>query len=324
MTIDSQLNKIPTEKDAEHILEKVLQEKVKKIKRFPTGTEHYVYDLTTQSNKELVVRIGREDARRIFSGALYWHSILKPRGVPLPELLFSEINKNLFDFPVMIMERLKGHDLGKVYPQLTSDQKRKLAQDIYAIQNSVASLPNGKGFGFATSYEDNSLKKSWHSLLENQLERTKTRIREANLFDIEYYNKIASLIDENKDYFLKVKPVGFLDDTTTKNVIINEGKLAGIVDTDYVCFGDPLFVVALTQMGLLSEGYDTDYISNWTDLLRITPHQYKVLTLYTIMHCVGFMSELGGAFNRMKPKEVSKQETQQLIDIFEKLVHSFA
>jgi len=318
--VDSQLIKIPSEKDAIFILEKVLNKEVKNIKRFSTGSEHYVYDVTTKLNKNLVVRIGKEDARKIISGAVYWHNILKQKGVPLPKLLFSEIEKNLFDFPVIIMERLKGQDLGSVYPQLTSDQKRKLSQEIYNIQNNVASLPHAHGFGYATSYEDNTLKQSWISLLENQLERSKKRIIEIGLINLIYYNQVKNLVNANKEYFSTIKPIGFLDDTTTKNVIIDNGKLTGVVDTDYVCFGDSLFVVALTQMALLSKGYNTDYISYWTDLLKPTTNQRKALIIYTIMHCVGFMSELGHAFNKTEPKEVSKEEIRTLINIFESLI----
>lgn len=44
-------------------------------------------------------------------------------------------------------------------------------------------------------------------------------------------------------YTSEVKPTPFLDDTTTKNVIINDGKLSGIVDVDYVNFGDHLLTL---------------------------------------------------------------------------------
>lgn len=318
--LDSRFKKIPTEQDAMLILETALNEQVKCIKRFTTGSEHYVYDVKTKSDKDLVVRIGRENARKIFSGAVYWHGILKTKGIPLPKLFFSEVNKKFFDFPVIIMERLKGQDLERVFPQLTSDQKRKLAQEIYTIQTKVASLPPAQGFGYATSYEDSNLKVSWQSLLENQLERTKYRTIQTGIFDLTYYTQVEKLVFENKKYFSTIKPIAFLDDTTTKNVIIYKGALSGIVDIDYVCFGDSLFVVALTQMALFSKGYSTDYISYWTDLLQITPHQRKALTLYTILHCVGFMSELGHAFNKAEPKKVSKEQIQMLINIFEALM----
>ena len=37
-----------------------------------------------------------------------------------------------------------------------------------------------------------------------------------------------------------VPPLPFLDDLTTKNVLVDGGRLSGVVDVDVVCFGDPL------------------------------------------------------------------------------------
>jgi len=315
--------KIPNENDAIMILKKALNEKVKTIKRFSTGSEHYVYDVKTKSKKNLVVRMGREDARKTISSAVYWYNILKPKGVPLSQLLFSEVEKNLSHFPVMIMERLRGKDLGDVYSELSQEQKRQLIQEIFNIQEKVSSLPMAQGYGYATSFEDKFLMPTWIALLQNQLDRSRRRTIKAGLININYVDKIDKLINEKSHYFSTIKPVGFLDDTTTKNVIVDNGKLTGIVDVDFVCFGDPLFVVALTQMALLSKGYNTDYISYWLELLKLPDDQNKILTLYTLIHCVGFMSELGHSFNKEKPNEAGKQEIQKLEHIFVKLLESY-
>ena len=64
-------------------------------------------------------------------------------------------------------------------------------------------------------------------------------------------------------YFSAVRPTAFLGDITTKNVLVHEGKLSGIVDVDEICYGDPLFVVGLTHMALLAMGADTDYTTGW-------------------------------------------------------------
>jgi len=40
---------------------------------------------------------------------------------------------------------------------------------------------------------------------------------------------------------LAVPAICFLDDLTTKNVIVQDGVLQGVVDFDHVCYGDPLF-----------------------------------------------------------------------------------
>jgi hypothetical protein len=312
----------PTEQDAVYILEKAIDEKAVRVKRFPTGSQHYVYDVLTESGKQLAVRIGVEESRGHIAGAVYWHEVLEKKGLPLPKFLFSEVKNNLFEFPVVIMERLQGKDLGVIYKELSQGQKRKLALEISNIQKVVGTLPQAIGFGYARSFEDKTLKSSWLKLIENQLQRTKKRIVESGIFSLDYLNKVYELVADNKKYILEIKPVAFLDDTTTKNVIIHEGGLSGIVDIDFVCFGDPLYVVSLTKMALLSSGYDLDYVNYWIEDLQLTNEQEKILTLYTIAHCVGFMSEIGHKFNK-ETSEVNQNRVEKLKSIFDNLLSDY-
>jgi aminoglycoside phosphotransferase (APT) family kinase protein len=39
----------------------------------------------------------------------------------------------------------------------------------------------------------------------------------------------------------------FLDDLTVKNVLVENGALSGIIDVDFVCYGDPLLAVGATM-----------------------------------------------------------------------------
>ena len=108
-------------------------------------------------------------------------------------------------------------------------------------------------------------------------------------------------------------PRPFLDDTTTKNVLIADGHLTGIVDVDCVCFGDPLFTVALTRMALLSRAYPTDYIEAWCDHLELSAAQQAALDLYTALFCVGFLSEFGQQHNRAERLPAEEDQIARLL-----------
>ena len=112
----------------------------------------------------------------------------------------------------------------------------------------------------------------------------------------------------------------FLDDTTTKNVLISGGRLSGIVDVDVVCFGDRLFTPALTRMALLSRGYATDYIRYWCDELDLSGEQERILTLYTAHFCVGFLAELGQRFNKEAAETVEDGMVERLLAILNRLL----
>ena len=106
---------------------------------------------------------------------------------------------------------------------------------------------------------------------------------------------------------------------TTKNVLIHKGKLSGLIDIDNVCFGDKLYVVALTNMALIDKGFNTNYIDYWTEELNITPDERHILDFYTLIFCLDFMSEKGMQFNKTAPMKISDAEILKLKNIFARL-----
>jgi aminoglycoside phosphotransferase (APT) family kinase protein len=298
---------------------RVLATDVHTIQRFPTGLGNYVYDVITQDGQNIVVRIA-PDETSFTSGGIYWYHHLKPLGIPLPKLLHYEIEDGNHPFSFIIMERLPGMDLGHVYPELSAMEKRVLAKRIGQIQRIAAQLPQADGFGWLSSYEDRSYHKSWTDLIFKELADTQQRIQEIGLIDPRHVDRVVDEARRFEAYFAKIKPTPFLDDTTTKNVIIHNGQLSGIVDVDWVCFGDPLLVVALTRMSLLSSGFQTDYIDYWCDELNLTTQQDQVLQFYTAYFCVDFMSEIGQAFNKDQPATVDNKRVKRLLGILDQLL----
>ncbi len=311
---------LPTAETAAAVVQHHLATAVQTVVRFQTGLAHYVYDVQTADGRHVVVRLGRLGQAADFVSAVSWHRLLVPRGVPLPNLLDSDVQPPVGSFPFMLMERLPGRDLNDEYPTLSSEQKRLLAQRLVQIQASVGELPAGPGFGFARSYEDPSLHATWADVLLASLERSRRHMQSAGVVSTTHVDRVARKLAAYHSYFAAIPPTAFLDDATTKNVLVHDGQLSGIVDVDWVCFGDPLFVVALTQMALLKSRYNTDYITFWTDELHLTADQHAVLSLYTAIFGVDFLGELGQRFNRDVAPAVDAQEMDYLIGTIDRLL----
>lgn len=288
---------VPDQSEAVRILS-TLGIRPRTVQRFPTGQMHYVYDVITEAEERLVLRLARADLGATFAGAAYWHHRLKPLAVPLPALLYVEPDAAMHRFPVMLMERLPGTDLEYAYPDLTAPEKERLAQAVVTIQAQVASLPHGPGFGYARSATDPLLKRRWIDVLNASVARSRRRILDAGVIDATLAGRVQATLNRWRSRLERVVPVCFLDDTTTKNVIVHAGRLSGIVDVDTVCFGDPLLTPALTRMALLSRGYETDYIEYWKAALKVTAEEEAKLDLYTAECCLGFLSEIGQRFNK--------------------------
>ncbi len=315
-----EIKSLPNEQDAARIVQQVLNENVLSINRFPTGACHFVYDVVTEKGRNVVARISWPQNRHFLAGAVYWYGFLKPKGLPLPTIISHDLEAVLSPFPSMVLERLAGEDLGVVYPQLSRDQKKVLADEITRVQDVTGSLPLGKGFGFVEGYESNSFHRTWTDFLFSLLERSRSRIQAVGIMDVRQVDRVAKKLDNYSSYFAQIAPRCFLDDITTRNVIVDEGKLSGIVDVDFVCFGDKLLATALTQMSLINMRADLDYIDYWCEAASVTEQQREVLVFYTALFCVDFMGELGQRFNKDRPESINTERVGWLNDALDKML----
>ena len=263
------------------------------IRRFETGLAHFVYDVALKSGERVFIRLANPDHAAELAGGVFWHARLLALEVPLPVLIAHDLDA---PWPYMILERLPGADLGQVYGQLSGDQRRVLAYQIAGIQDQVAQLEPADSYGWLTSYDSGFNVESWLQAATWKLTQARPRLESSGI-RAEHVDRVLSALTPFEPYLREVPPTPFLDDTTTKNVLVHNGQLSGIVDTDYVCFGDRLYVLALTQMALLSTKDDLDYIDHWAEAWGLNEFQRQVVNVYTAIHCIQFMVELGHATN---------------------------
>ena len=304
----------PTEEDATEIAGRFAAEPIDEVHRFPTGLAHYVYDVTARSGARLVVRLGVPESARCFASAAHWSGLLRPIGVPLPAILAAGEHHGL---PYMLLERLPGSDLGLVYGDLASHEKRAIAAEIVRIQRAVAGLPAGAGYGFMENPDDRLEARGWEAVVLDLLARCRRYIDQAPVVDREPIERVARQLPGLSRYFASVPPTPFLDDATTKNVIVDGGRLTGIVDVDWICYGDPLFAAGLTRASLLRLGHDAEYVDAWCELLGLEEDQRRAVAFYTALFCADFLSELGLAFNRAAPKPVDRDDVARLVHLID-------
>jgi len=281
----------PNESIASQAVEDVTGCRATSVRRFTTGNHHYVYDVFLEDGQNIVIRMTTPDERESMEGALTWNHRLRGLGLPLPAIYFSNLSA---DFPFLVMERIPGRDLGFEIHQIKDDALRSLAKQLMGFQKTVGGLPTAGKFGYAAEPERASAN-TWTEVLAKSIDRSRKRIEAVGFVDVRCFSKLEELLSGCHDQLGSVGARPFLHDITTKNVIIADGKLTGIVDVDSLCYGDPLFQVALTKMALLSDGSNTRYIGFL--LNELGPHSEDLFRLYTVERCIGFLSELGQPFN---------------------------
>src|SRR4051794_22599692 len=109
--------KSPTAEDARHIAASALSEEIASVERFTTGAGNWVYDVTPVKGNPVVVRLCR--SANECAGGVQLNEYLRPKRVPLPELIAHHLPDASDDRAWMILHRFSGKDLGHVYSKLT-------------------------------------------------------------------------------------------------------------------------------------------------------------------------------------------------------------
>ena len=278
-------------------------ESPKSIERCTVGQGNYVYIVECENTK-YVVRCSLE--HNAYKDTIYWLEKLSAIDIPIPKV----IAKGKFEeYEYLILSYFEGKDIGLVYTQLTDDDKKEIAKEIVAIQNKVATL----------TLENIEPNWTWRADVEYMLERAKERIAKNGYFDVKKVDRLWELMKQFDDYFANVKPIAYLDDVSTKNLLVHNGRISGIVDIDWMGIGDKLTYVALTNMALLNMEYDTDYVEYILEEMQINDVEKKVFSFYTLMFCVDFMGERGMQFMD-KTIEVNAQIIGRLNGIYDMLL----
>lgn len=258
------------------------------IKRYMTGYCHQVYYVKEIKN-EYVLRISSPEVQEHYLGSLEWYPALYDLGLPVPEIIYNGTHN---EYSYTIMTYIKGKDLGEVYGLLSDNEKLQLAKDIVKIQKALSAISSKGYYGCSIGEHYDS----WADVVLQSITRSKRRIVENGVFEEAYCDNVMAILERFYDYLSSIGCIPFLDDITTKNVMVHNGQLAGIVDLDGICYGDSLFTVALTNMALLNEDFDNKYIEYWLDEMQVTDIQRKAVLFYTLVFCIDFMGEQGMSF----------------------------
>lgn len=280
------------------------------VRRFTTGSQHYVFEVELEGRAPVVVRASLPRDRALAAGSVKLSRLLRPLGVPLPAILAVDISAA---FPYVIFERLPGADLRYVAAKLPELRLDGIAAKVAEAQRIVAATPSAGRYGYAVDPASAPCER-WSQILDNSLNRSRTRIASTGLFDLKLVDDVAGVLADMREEADAQPAVPYLHDTTTKNVIVTEdGTFSGIVDVDDLCFGDPRSVIALTLAALTAFGGPPSYAESWLALAGFKDD--RLFRLYVALYLLDFLSEQGQVFNGNQPTS-SAEERQRLLGIF--------
>jgi len=263
------------------LVREVLGEEAQKVTHQEFGHNSLTFDVAL-AGRNVIVRTS--DAAGAFAATAQNLAALAGLGLPVPRVLAADLAGQRFPFGWMILEKIPGRDLRDELPAMSRMQMTRLAGQVAGFQRQVMALPAGSGFGYAPLGGTGPFASLWDFLHEG--EAATRNVTEPRL---------ASLVEAREGEFRRAAPVCFLDDMTTKNVIVEGGELRGLIDFDAVCYGDPLFWLGLTATVLACDLTPRErfYGDELCRLMALTPDQKRRVSLYAAWISLGFVQRSG-------------------------------
>lgn len=280
------------------------------IEQVGGGLANHVWKFSV-GGKTRILRVAPEAG--FAAGTTYWLSRLERTCLTIPHLEKRGMTEG---FSWTVLSLVPGQDLGTVYDSLTDSQKRKIASSVIECQRRLATLPRARGYGFLSSYDDTSALPRWTDVITAHINRSRSRLLETGAFPSARADEVESLLPHYAALLEQVEPIPFFDDATTKNVLVREGAFSGIVDLDWLCFGDRLYATALTKMSLLAAERDVVYADYLLEADGVYGERLALLDFYVLVFCLDFMSECGMAFNKERAAPVDPGYAARLTALF--------
>ncbi len=213
--------------------------------------------------------------------------LLAGLGLPTPSVLAVDLSRRRVPFAYMILNKIPGRDLRYELGTMRLEQMTLLATQIVGFQRQVGRLPPNCGYGFV-GIGERGPHASWWDLPDHKVEES-DETEDSGI--ARWRDRARRQRRRFEPYLRSVLPTCFLDDITVKNVIVQDGELQGLVDFDCVCYGDPLFWLALTATGIVSDVgiREMFYFEELKRLWGLTPEQESVLALYSAIFALDFL-----------------------------------
>jgi aminoglycoside phosphotransferase (APT) family kinase protein len=204
--------------------------------------------------------------------------VLKALGLPMQSVLAAGATAEGGSY--IVLNWLPGRDLIHELSEMSLEQMTTLAERVVECQLRVGSLPKAQRFGWAPIGRSGNLQK-WTEVFGTAA--SAPVIDDGTVLG-QMRSRLCGVRSRVEAYFETVVPTPFLDDLTTKNVLVENGALSGIIDVDFVCYGDPLLGVGATMASLAGDAltaafYGDELIRCWqpNDQQRLAVWFYAAL-----------------------------------------------
>ncbi|GGO01238.1 phosphotransferase family protein [Saccharibacillus kuerlensis] len=295
-----------TEDQIRHLAAKTLGSEPEELQQMTFGHRNTVYRAVSPE-RSIILRTNTD--RTVMRHTADNMADLRELGVPVPRILAYDVEAANRPFAYMILEEIPGRDLRDELEDMTEQQMTAVAESIVSFQRMVRRLPRVEGCGW-TPIGEKAPFTSWQELIRS--ERSKNFRESSEIVGSAMLKQLDRKLEQLHTYFAEIDPVCFLDDLTIKNVIVEHGELRGVIDFDVVCYGDPLYFIALTQTAILCDvgEHRLFYAKELCRAMGLDDEQRRIVDIYSAL--------LAGSFLAYSRQNGDAEAEQRLLKNMEK------
>ena len=208
------------------------------INRIIAGEVNEVYGVTTQDNKDVIVRISRQ-AKNNFETEEKVIRLARMAGVPAPKvLLIEEASSGPQNLTFCVEGKIEGEPLLSLMGSMDKSTLKSIASEAGEILSKIHGIVVDK-YG---PQDGSRFFETWGDYIFNIEKRRLGITTAANLMGIEsgLISESFKLLWENKEMFQINKAHLLHGDFSPKHILIADGHVTGILDFEDAKGGDPV------------------------------------------------------------------------------------
>lgn len=286
-------------------VEKYLGTEIKDVRALRIGNNNQVYVFETAKGRKLVLRMAKPDRRAKFISEQKVMDLARKNLVPTPKVIGVNTDCTIIPgWTFSLSERLPGNPVaskenqGQRVPDLLVYQAGRVLRKINAIPTKGYGMLNEKLEGYYDSWEDYVLRQFDKAPLQPFIDK--------GLLSQRDIDAAIAFINENKNLLTNAPRQLLHGDFSLGNMLVSDGKIAGMLDFENASSGDPLWDIAYFRNYTADSTIGTNGISvllngyGQPDLLS-NPAAWKKYNMY----------RLANAFVALRWQAGRKQPTRE-------------
>jgi aminoglycoside phosphotransferase (APT) family kinase protein len=203
------------------------------------GFSNFVYEAKTNKGN-LIIKVEKysDEDISIEKTVYFMKKMYKIGAIKQKVIAFQKTEKNNY----LIIEKVEGDSLHNLIKkgELNKKEVYDIIKDAIKTSKKISTI-KVKGYGWIIKKDDNFV--GWHKTEWDSVIRTKNELElleKKKLKNNEFTKKIMKLINDNKKLFNHKDSRFVFLDLHFGNIIVKNKKFNGLIDTEWITFGDPI------------------------------------------------------------------------------------